>query len=141
MRAYFGIKFHPDNRNRQVIEAISQTLASCDIETRCVRRDIERWGELSFSPQSLMAQTFDMIRSCDIALIELSEKGVGLGIEAGFAYAQGIPVVTIAREGSDISTTLAGISRHIALYRDPKDLEALFSGLRTAVDASDESQT
>lgn len=125
MRVYLGIKFHPDNRNRPAIERISQALASCGVDTLCMRRDLEKWGELTFSPQALMAKTFEAIRSCELAVIDLTEKGVGLGIEAGFAHAQGIPVVTIAREGSDISTTLAGISSQVYLYRDSEDLVRL----------------
>jgi hypothetical protein len=29
MKAYLGVKFHPDDRNRETIELLSQTLASC----------------------------------------------------------------------------------------------------------------
>lgn len=131
VKVYLGIKFHPDNRNRPAIEMITQALASCGVETVCMRRDLEQWGELTFSPQELMARTFEAIRACRLAVIDLTEKGVGLGIEAGFAHAHGIPVVTIAREGSDISTTLTGISSHIYLYRGAADLEAFFAKLTT----------
>ena len=39
MKAYIGIKFHPDNRNRSTIELVSQLLASCGLETVCIRRE------------------------------------------------------------------------------------------------------
>ena len=38
-----------------------------------------------------------MIDFCNILVIELSEKGVGPRIQAGYAYAEGIPVVTVAK--------------------------------------------
>jgi len=70
-----------------------------------------------------MKATFDEIDSCDIAIIDLSEKGVGLGIEAGYAFAKGIPIITIAEEGSYISTTMQGISRQVFTYRDIDEIE------------------
>jgi 2'-deoxynucleoside 5'-phosphate N-hydrolase len=130
MKAYLGIKFHPDDRNRETIELLSQTLASCGFETLCVRRDLERWGAVAMSPQQLMTSTFEAIRACHLAVIDLTEKGVGLGIEAGYAYAQMIPVITVAREGSDISDTLRGISQGIFFYRAPADLRECFMRLR-----------
>ena len=76
-----------------------------------------------------MTKAFEAIRSCQLVVIELTEKGVGLGIEAGYAYAQGIPIITIAQKGCDISTTLAGISESVYRYSDFADLNRFF--LRT----------
>jgi len=44
MKVYLGIKFHPDNRNRDRIELISQALSLYGCEIVCIRRDIEQWG-------------------------------------------------------------------------------------------------
>ena len=129
MKAYLGITFHADNRNRETIEMVSQVLATCGFLTVCIRRDIERWGIVELSPQELMAKTFVVMRSCQLAVIDLTEKGVGLGIEAGYAYAHGIPVVTIARTGSDISTTLRGISQDICFYDSPEELNTFFANV------------
>ncbi|MBV7329089.1 nucleoside 2-deoxyribosyltransferase [Chloroflexi bacterium TSY] len=128
MKAYLGIKFHPDNRNRSTIEAISQALANCGMECQCIRRDVEQWGAVDLgTPQALMAKTFEVIQACDLTIIELSEKGVGLGIEAGYAHAIGKRVFTIAKIGSDVSTTLAGISSKVYLYDKIEDLQHTFS--------------
>ena len=126
MRAYIGIKFHPDDKNRETIEQLSEALTSCGFETACVRRDVEEWGAVTLSPQELMRKTFEIIRSCQLVVIELTEKGVGLGIESGYAYAHAIPVITIARDGSDISDTLRGISQEVYLYRTTGDLSSFF---------------
>ena len=92
----------------------------------CVTRDIEKWGQVRFEPKHLMQKTFEIIDSCAVVVIDLSEKGVGLGIEAGYAYAEGRPIVTIAEEGSDISETLEGISSQCFVYKDYNQLSAFF---------------
>ena len=125
-QAYLGIKFHEDQRNRVLIEMITDALLEAGWTTQVVVRDLEQWGAVQFEPQMLMARTFAVIEACDIAVIDLTEKGVGLGIEAGYAFAKGIPVFTIAREGADISTTLRGISQEVCLYRNEADLISIF---------------
>lgn len=77
------------------------------------------------NPYDLMKLTFKKIDICDLLIIDLTEKGVGLGIEAGYAYAKGIPIITIARIGSDRSETLEGISKNIFFYNNIEDIEIL----------------
>ncbi len=115
-KAYIAIKYHPDNSNRERIEAISAALERCGWQTMCIVRDVEKWGQVEFSPQELMQRTFDEIDASHIIVIDLTEKGVGVGIEAGYARARGLPIITIAQTGSDISTTLRGISRRVLFY-------------------------
>ena len=134
MKVYLGIKYHPDNRNRKTIEIISQALEYCGFEMVCIRRDIEKWGDVHLSPHELMTKTFEVIRSCHLTVIDLTEKGVGLGIEAGYAYAQRVPVITIARKGFDISTTLRGISKDVYLYVSSDDLREIFLKLKASGD-------
>ena len=54
--------------------------------------------------------------------VDLTEKGVGLGIEAGYACAKGIPIVIVAQQGSDISATLQGISQQVIFYQQFNEL-------------------
>ncbi len=129
MKAYLGIKYYEDNRNRPLIEGISSALEQCDFETVCIVRDIEKWGYQRFSPTDLMQKTFAIIQTSQIVVIDLSEKGVGLGIEAGYAVAKNVPVITIAQKGADISTTLKGISQAVFLYHNFEELIPFFSSL------------
>ena len=135
MKVYFGIKYHPDNRNREVIEGVSEVLAGCNVTTLCVARDLENWGAVRLEPRDLMRKTFEMIDGCDVVVIELSEKGVGLGVEAGYAYAQKIPVVAIAKRGSDVSETLRGVSKEVVFYSNYDGLEPFFVNLFKPVGA------
>ncbi|MBS4538893.1 nucleoside 2-deoxyribosyltransferase [Clostridium sp. D2Q-11] len=126
MKAYLAIKFYEDNRNRDKIDRISTLLSNNRIKTICITRDAENWGEKIFQPKELMKITFEQIKSSNFVLIDLTEKGVGLGIEAGYAYANGIPIITIAEETSDISNTLKGISKKVILYKNIQQLNKIF---------------
>ena len=126
-RIYFAIKYHPDNSNRSLIETISSTFESRGFEVVNVARDLEKWGKVQFEPEDLMRQSFDLIRTSEFLLLEFSEKGVGLGIEAGFAHAIGKRIVVIAKTGSEISNTLSGISSEIYFYDSETDLERIAS--------------
>jgi hypothetical protein len=125
MQLYLAIKYHADQHNRAAIEAITAVLAAQGHETFCVARDLEQWGAVLFPPDELMRRSFQAICVADLVLVELTEKGVGLGIEAGYAHANGIPVVVIARNGADISETLRGIVTDLFFYTDYRDLAQL----------------
>jgi hypothetical protein len=118
-KAFISIKHYPDNRNRERIEAISAALEQYGWQTMCIVRDVEEWGRLRFTPQELMQRTFDAIDASRIVVIDLTEKGVGVGIEVGYARARGLPIITVAQTGSDISPALQSISRRVMFYDEP----------------------
>ena len=123
MKIYLGIKFYADNSNRDVIEQISSHLNKLGHEVFCITQNLEKWGEKTFSSAELMQKTFEVIDNSDVALIEFSEKGVGLGIEAGYAFSKGIPIHIIARNGSDISNTMNGIATKISFYEKYSEID------------------
>ncbi|AFL99323.1 MULTISPECIES: nucleoside 2-deoxyribosyltransferase [Desulfitobacterium] len=128
MKAYIGIKYHHDCRNRVIIEKISSILEGAGYETSCIIRDIEKWGSVTVTPNELMEITFKEIDSSNVVVIDVTEKGVGLGIESGYAYAKGIPVYIIAKKGSEISNTMLGISKKVLIYEQLEDIETMFNG-------------
>ncbi|MGB0387444.1 MAG: nucleoside 2-deoxyribosyltransferase [Ardenticatenaceae bacterium] len=127
MKAYIAIKYHPDHKNRATIEKISAALEQNGIDSVCITRDLEKWGLVDFSPEELMQKSFDYIDNSDFLLIELTEKGVGIGIEAGYAWAKQIPIITIAKKGADISKTLQGISQNLFWYDEEEELIEFFA--------------
>ena len=126
MKAYLAIKYHPDNANRPRIEGITAALETCGFETVCIARDVECWGQVQLEPAELMDRSFAEIDGCDIVVVDISEKGVGVGIEAGYAYARQIPVLTIAAQGADVPTTLRGIAQKIGWYHQFDELVDFF---------------
>jgi hypothetical protein len=130
LSADLSLKFHGDHRNRPFIEALSVVSAGVGVTTHCVARDLEHWGQHEFDAASLMRETFRMIDRVDVVVIELSEKGVGIGIEAGYASARGIPIVVLHPTGSDVSTTLRGIATAVLSYDDERPLASQGSEVR-----------
>lgn len=128
MRIYFAIKYHADNSNRGLIEAITDILSKYNHDSVCIAKDIENWGGKSFSPAELMKISFDEIEKADLVLIEFSEKGVGLGIEAGYAYASNKPIVVLSKT-DEVSTTLRGIAHRIYRYKNLENLDEYIKNL------------
>jgi nucleoside 2-deoxyribosyltransferase len=122
MKVYIGIKYHEDYRNKSIVDKLSSALEKMGHETICIIRDIEKEGQASYNSDELMKITFSEIDACDLVIIDLTEKGVGLGIEAGYAFAKGIPIITVAKDGSDISNTLVGISKRVIFYNDIEEI-------------------
>jgi 2'-deoxynucleoside 5'-phosphate N-hydrolase len=131
MKTYLALKYHADGGNRPLIEALSACLERHGFEVFCVFRDLEHWGQATFDPPELMRRSLRAIDASDLVVVELSEKGVGVGIEAGYAYARHIPIVTLARRGLEISATLRGISRQVLSYADLAEVEAFFGQLQS----------
>ena len=122
-RAYFGIKFYEDNRNRDEINSISATLQDDGIHTVCIARDVEKWGDVTLSSKELMQITFEEIDKSDFVILEMSEKGVGLGIEAGFAVARNKPLIVLIKQGFKLSNTIQGIANIVIPYSQPNEIK------------------
>lgn len=126
---YYGVKYYGDGRNRVVTEGRLEKLEKLGFKTRFALRDLEGWGRVELGPADLMRKVLELIDQSDFVLLDLSEKGVGLGIEAGYAHARGKPVITLIAEELEVSTTLRGISRQIYSYSSEDDLGRFFSTL------------
>lgn len=127
VKAYLGAKYYEDNRNRQDIELISNVLNRDGIETVCIARDVEEWGNKQLSSTELMQRTFYEIDHSDMVILEMSEKGVGLGIEAGYAFAKGKPVFVLIKEGMELSNTMQGVASRVITYRHLEEINLLFN--------------
>lgn len=127
MKVFISIKYHSDHRNQELIHRISYALEKRGITTMCIIRDVEQWGASNYSAQELMRLTFEEIVSSDMVVVDLTEKGVGVGIEAGYAYAKNKPILTIAKDGSEISETLKGISSKIITYAGLDEIDQIFA--------------
>jgi len=132
---YLAIKYYPDHKNRPLIEKINLACEKAGEVCLCVTKDIEFWGKKNYSSQELMQISFEKIRQSDFVLIEFTEKGVGIGIEAGYAYALNIPIIVIHPATVEVSETLRGIAAKIISYQDsnqiPQIIFEMISEFRT----------
>ena len=115
-KAYLAIKHHPGNQNRLLIEELAVILHQAGWSSHVVVRDLEDWGRITFTPRELMERSLKLLSTCDLCVAECTEKAVGVGLEAGYAHAKGIPIILLARQGTRISTTLSGIASEIIFY-------------------------
>jgi nucleoside 2-deoxyribosyltransferase len=63
------------------------------------------------------------IDRCDLFIAEVSEKGIGVGVETGYAKAHNKPILYLRHAGAEHSTTVSGVSDYHVFYRDAGDLK------------------
>lgn len=122
LQVFLSTKHYDNYQNKDDVEAICSLLQKCHFKTVYLARDYELWGEKQFSAKELMKIAFREILESNIILVDTTESGTGLGVEAGYAFANGISVVTIAQEGINIPVTLQGISKKMYHYKNFDDL-------------------
>ena len=124
LHSFFALKFHDGDQDKSKVEAIEKALNKAGITITVMARDVEKWGQAKIPEgKTLMTDfAFPAMKQCDCNIIEFSEKGVGLGINAGYCYAIGKPIFVIAKTGSDISTTMSNLATEVIFYDKPEDL-------------------
>lgn len=124
IHSFFALKFHEGDEDRAKVEAIEEALNQAGIEITLMARDVEKWGDAVVPEgKTLMRDyAFPAMLQCDCNIIEFSEKGVGLGMNAGFCFAAKKPIYVIAKTGSDISTTMTNVAEEVISYDRPEDL-------------------
>ena len=73
--------------------------------------------------QKMMKQATVDIDKCDILIAETSDKGIGIGIEVGYAKAKMKPIIYLRHKTADHSTTVSGISDFQVIYENISDLQ------------------
>lgn len=123
---FLAIKFNEKRSNRKLIEAIGSSLEEAGIKTVIIARDYEKWGRVHFAPDKLEKLTLDNIKKSKLFIIETSEKGVSMDVEAEYAYAKKIPIIVIAKEGSEIPETIGNLAEKTIFYKTTEDLKPKF---------------
>jgi nucleoside 2-deoxyribosyltransferase len=73
--------------------------------------------------QEMMQQAITDIDLCDLLIAEVSDKAIGIGVEAGYAKGKDKPVLYLRQKDCEHSTTVSGISDHRIVYESINDLE------------------
>lgn len=119
MRAYISVSFNKRKLLDKELTAIITTLKEFGIAA-FVFVDHYKF-ELSEERQ-MMEQAMNEIDNCDLLIAETSDKGIGIGVEAGYAKAKNKPVIYLRQTDAAHSTTVSGISDSQIIYSDSRDL-------------------
>lgn len=79
--------------------------------------------------EQMMQQAMVDIESCDLLIAETSDKGIGIGIEVGYAKAKNKPIIYVRRKNAEHSTTVSGISDYQIMYSNTDELKEKLEGI------------
>lgn len=122
MRVFLSIKFWGDQRNQEDVRNIIGTIEDLGHEVFCVVEHAENWGENTFSSDQLMSLTFNEIDKSDVLVANVADWPIGVGVEAGYAFAKEIPIVCICPQDKKLANTIAGIASSVIRYIDHAEL-------------------
>jgi 2'-deoxynucleoside 5'-phosphate N-hydrolase len=120
MKAYVAVSYGRRTELNEVTETMKRTLRRFNIEPLVF---VDHYHFESHEEKAMMEQAFAEIDSCALLLAETTEKGIGIGVEAGYARGKNIPVIYLRNAAAPHSTTVAGASQHQVIYADSGDLE------------------
>lgn len=119
MKAYIAVSYTQRQRMSNVLNCITTTLKECNIDSLIF---VDQYQFTAVQEQQMMQQAMAAIDNCDILIAETSDKGIGIGIEVGYAKAKGKPVIYMRHKDAAHSTTVSGISDFKIVYTNNADL-------------------
>jgi nucleoside 2-deoxyribosyltransferase len=130
MRAYISLSYRkkPDLKNQ--LKIIKDTLIQFKIEPFVF---IDTYNFESTQEKHMMIQAMQDIDSSDILIAETSDKGIGIGIEVGYAKAKQKPIVYVRQKNAEHSTTVSGISDYHIIYESDTDLHIQLGKIITLI--------
>jgi len=128
INAFMSLKFHDCEEDKIKIDKLTEALLKAGIKNTVMARDVEKYGEATLpkGKKLMIDYAFPAMKASDMIIIEFSEKGVGLGIGAGYCYANNVPIYVIAKTGSDISLTMENLATKVIFYNDYNDITKAF---------------
>lgn len=118
-KAYIAVSYQHRHDLENVLDTISKCIQEYAYQPIIFLRDYQ----FEISDNRLMMQkALDQIKQCDLFIAEVTHKAIGIGIEAGYAHANQIPIVYLRAKQAKLSTTLAGISEYDIVYDDGENL-------------------
>ncbi len=120
MKAYIAVSYSKRKLVDKEIALIIETLNTFDISSFVF---VDNYKFDISQEKQMMSQAMNDIENCDILIAETSEKGIGIGIEVGFAKAKGKIVIYLRHQNAEHSTTVSGISDFQIVYSNNKDLK------------------
>lgn len=123
---YISCSFSMQHELREAINTIKKAVTVADCTPFVF---IEQYTfDVTQEKEMMQCALQDIDESCCL-LAETTDKGIGIGIEAGYAKAQGKPIIYLRQAEVSHSTTMSGLADYHVLYRDTKDLSEQLNGV------------
>lgn len=120
MQAYISISFSKKNELEKEVQAIKNALGKFGISGFVF---VDEYQFSAKEEKEMMQKAMEDVEKSAILIAEVSEKGIGIGIEVGYAKAKNIPVIYVRNSSSEHSTTVSGIADFKIIYENVIDLE------------------
>ncbi|MEJ8843532.1 nucleoside 2-deoxyribosyltransferase [Lacibacter sp. H375] len=120
MKAYISISYQRRRSLNTAITAIMSVLEEHQVESFVF---VDHYKFEETHEEEMMRSALAELEQCDLLIAETSHKGIGIGIEAGYAKAKNKPVVYLRHKEAEHSTTLSGASDHRVIYKNTDDLQ------------------
>ena len=120
MNAYISVSFSNRKMMDKEITDIVDSLKNLNISSLVF---VDNYEFDLTQERQMMKQAMADIDNCDMLIAETSYKGIGVGIEVGYAKAKGKKVIYLRHIDKEHSTTVSGISDFKIIYIDTNDLK------------------
>lgn len=117
---YIACSFALRNELKEEITLIKKEISAQDITPFVF---IEHYSFTAEQEKEMMQKAFENISTSFCLFAETTDKGIGIGIEAGYAKALGKPVIYLRKKEAEHSTTLSGMADFCIIYSDKEDLK------------------
>ena len=121
LTAYLGISKSNRVHFDKEIESIRKCLSVYSVDLEVF---VDKYDFTTEQEQEMMDLAFDEIEKCNIMLVEVSKKAIGVGVEAGYAKARAKPIIYLRRKDTSYSTTIGGTSDYKIEYNNEHHLES-----------------
>ena len=137
MKAYIAISFSKRQLMDKEIAAIMDTLNAFKIASFVF---VDHYKFDLSEERQMMQQAMTEVDQCDLLLAETSDKGIGIGIEVGYAKAKGKPVIYLRQKDAAHSSTVSGISDFQIIYLDRSELQVKLAAVLREIKKSFKTQ-
>ncbi|MGE5108787.1 MAG: nucleoside 2-deoxyribosyltransferase [Sphingobacteriales bacterium] len=124
MTAYISVSYSKRKLIDKELNAITDTLNKFKIVPFIF---VDNYKFDLTQERQMMQQAMKDIDNCSILIAETTDKGIGIGIEVGYAKAKNKPVIYVRQKNAEHSTTVSGISDFQIIYEDNNDLQKKLS--------------
>jgi hypothetical protein len=125
MKICITTRFSTALQDRKQVESLCAAVRAAGMDDFCFVRDVENYRHVFDDPRELWQRTRNEILACNALLIDVSDAPTGgRVIEAGMAFGANMPVVVIARTGTEYKQIFDGIATGVIFYDEYEDVTA-----------------